>query len=225
VVGWTRLGVAHIQQGDIERGLECCNEALALAPLARDGAWARVVRGYGKIKAGGLEDGIAELREGLAWFESSHMRWTHVIGAVWLAEGYLRRDDRAHARPMIDHVLATSQATGYLHHEGRAHWLMSECLANDTPADAEKHVEAAIRIFERVDARNDLAKAMVTRAALRQRAGDLAAAQQLLDAAKTIFHTLGTHGDFARVDAALVALAGGAHVPFLADAARRENPR
>jgi len=225
VVGWTRLGVAHIQQGDIERGLECCNEALALAPLARDGAWARVVRGYGKIKAGGLEDGIAELREGLAWFESSHMRWTHVIGAVWLAEGYLRRDDRAHARPMIDHVLATSQATGYLHHEGRAHWLMSECLANDTPADAEKHVEAAIRIFERVDARNDLAKAMVTRAALRQRAGDLAAARQLLDAAKTIFHTLGTHGDFARVDAALVALAGGAHVPFLADAARRENPR
>ncbi len=53
-VGWTRMGLAHIQQGDIERGLECCNEALALAPLPRDAAWARVILGYGKIKAGRL---------------------------------------------------------------------------------------------------------------------------------------------------------------------------
>ncbi len=27
-VGWTRIGLAHIQQGDVERGLECCEEAL-----------------------------------------------------------------------------------------------------------------------------------------------------------------------------------------------------
>jgi class 3 adenylate cyclase len=205
-VGWTRLGLAHIQQGDIERGLECCNETLALAPIARDSAWARVVRGYGKIKAGRVDEGIAELSEGLAWFESSHMRWTHTIGAVWLAEGYLRRGDRAGARPLIERVLATSRATGYLHYEGRACWLMSECLAADAPAAAEDHVETAMRIFDRVGARNDLAKAMVTRAALRQRAGDVARARQLLEAANAIFHTLGTHGEFARVDAALARL-------------------
>jgi class 3 adenylate cyclase/tetratricopeptide (TPR) repeat protein len=224
VVGWTRLGLAHIQQGDIERGVECCDEALALAPLPRDGAWARVVRGYGKIKAGGLDEGVGELGEALAWFESSHMRWTHVIGAVWLAEGYLRRDDRARARPLIDHVLAVSQATGYLHHEGRAHWLMSECLAEEASVTAENHIETAIQIFERVDARNDLAKAMVTRAALRQRAGDVAAARQLLETADTIFHKLGTHGEFGRVNAALAALVRGSRIPFLVDAARRENP-
>ena len=171
VVGWTRLGLAHVQQGDVEQGLECCNEALALAPLPRDAAWARVIRGYGKIKAGRIDEGIAELSEGLAWFESSHMRWTHTIGAVWLAEGYLRRGDHASARPLIERVLATSRATGYLHYEGRACWLMGEYLAADAPAAAEDHVETAMRIFERVGARNDLAKAMVTRAALRQRAG------------------------------------------------------
>jgi class 3 adenylate cyclase/tetratricopeptide (TPR) repeat protein len=208
VVGWTRLGLAHIQQGDIGRGLECCNEALALAPLPRDAAWARVTRGYGKIKAGRLDEGIAELSEGLAWFESSHMRWTHTIGAVWLAEGYLRRGDRAGARPLIERVLATSRATGYLHYEGRACWLMGEYLAADAPAAAEDHVETAMRIFERVGARNDLAKAMVTRAALRQRARDIAAARQLLEAANVIFHTLGTHGEFGRIDAALAGLGG-----------------
>lgn len=216
VVGWTRLGVVHILQGDIGRGLECCDEALALAPLPRDAAWARVVRGYGKIKAGQLDDGIAELREALAWFQSSHMRWTHVIGAVWLAEGYLRRGDLIGARPLIDDVLATCRATGYFHHEGRACWLMSECLAFDAPADAEDCVETAIRIFERVDARNDLAKAMVTRAALRQRTGDLATARQLLEEARTIFRNLGTRGEFARVDEALAGLARDSHVPFLA---------
>ena len=207
-VGWTRLGLAHIQQGDIERGLECCNEALALAPLPRDAAWARVILGYGKIKTGRLDEGIAELSEGLAWFESSHMRWTHTIGAVWLAEGYLRRGDRAGARPLIERVLATCRATGYLHYEGRACWLLGEYLTADAPAAAEYHVETAMRIFESVGARNDLAKAMVTRAALCQRAGDIATARQLLEAANEIFHTLGTHGEFARVDAALAGLGG-----------------
>jgi class 3 adenylate cyclase/tetratricopeptide (TPR) repeat protein len=208
VVGWTRLGLAHIQQGDVERGLTCCNEALGLAPLPRDAAWARVILGHGKIKAGRLDEGIAELSEGLAWFESSHMRWTHTIGAVWLAEGYLHRGDRAGARPLIERVLATCRATGYLHYEGRACWLMGEYLADDAPAAAEDHVETAMRIFETVGARNDLAKAMVTLAALRQRAGDIAAARQLLEAANVIFHTLGTHGEFGRIDAALAGLGG-----------------
>jgi hypothetical protein len=112
------------------------------------------------------------------------------------------------ARPLIERVLATCRATGYLHYEGRACWLMGEYLADDAPAAAEDHVETAMRIFESVGARNDLAKAMVTRAALRQRAGDIAAARQLLEAANVIFQTLGTHGEFGRIDAALAGLGG-----------------
>jgi tetratricopeptide (TPR) repeat protein len=215
VVGWTRMGLAHIQHGDIERGLECCNEALGLAPLPRDAAFARVILGYGKIKAGWLDEGIAELSEGLAWFESSHMRWTHTIGAVWLAEGCLRRGDRAVARPLIERVLATSRATGYLHYEGRACWLMSECLAADAPAAAEDHVETAMRIFERVGARNDLARAMVTRAALRQRAGDVATARRLLGEASAIVQALGTRGEFARIAAARAELDRGLSIRLL----------
>ncbi len=213
-VGWTRMGLAHILQGDVDRGLECCNEALVLAPLPRDAAFARVVRGYGKTKAGQFDDGIAELGDALAWFESSHMRWTHVIGAAYLAESHLRRGDRARARPLIDHVLGTSRTTGYLQYEGRACWLMGECLAAEAPASAEDYVDTATRIFERIGARNDLARAMVTRAALRQRAGDHATARQLLDRANAIFHTLGTHGEFVRVDAAIAALVPGSNAPF-----------
>ena len=205
-VSWTRMGVAHIVRGDHERGLQCCNEALALAPIPRDIAWANVVRGYGKIKAGRADEGIAELGEGLAWFESSRMRWTHVIGAVWLAEGHLRRGDYATVRPLIEDLLSTCRSAGYFHYEGRACWLMGECLVGEAPATAEDYVVTAIRIFEQVGARNDLAKAMVTRAALRQRAADVTTARQLLHQAKAIFRALGTLDEPIRVEAALAAL-------------------
>jgi class 3 adenylate cyclase/tetratricopeptide (TPR) repeat protein len=211
--GWYRMGTAHIVRGDVETGLQCCNEALALGPIPRDAAWARVVRGYGKIKAGQVDDGIVELSEALAWFESSHMRFSQVIGSVWLAEGHLHRGDRATARRLIDDVLAVSRTTGYLHYEGRACWLMAECLAAEAPASAEDYIETAMRIFERVGARNDLAKAIVTRAALHQSAGDVAMARQLLDQASAIFQRLGTHGELAGVRAGLAALRAGSKNP------------
>jgi class 3 adenylate cyclase/tetratricopeptide (TPR) repeat protein len=214
-VSWTRMGVAHIVRGDIERGLQCCNEALALAPVPRDNAWASVVRGYGKIKAGHAIEGIAELSEGLAWFESSRMRWTHVIGAVWLAEGHLRRGDYATARHLTEDLLSTCRSAGYFHYEGRACWLMGECLAGEALAAAEDYVETAMRIFEQVGARNDLAKAMVTRAALRQRVGDVTTARQLLHQAHAIFRALGTIGEQIRVEAALAALDSGEWVKLL----------
>src|SRR5260370_33172383 len=101
-VGWTRMGLAHIQQGDIERGLECCNEALALAPLPRDAAGARVILGHGKIKAGRLDEGIAELSEGLAWFEGAHTRGTQPTGAAGLAQACRPRGAPAAARALLE---------------------------------------------------------------------------------------------------------------------------
>jgi hypothetical protein len=186
-----------------------------LAPIPRDIAWANVVRGYGKIKAGRANEGIAELSEGLAWFESSRMRWTHVIGAVWLAEGHLRRGDHATARPLIEDLLGTCRSAGYFHYEGRGCWLMAECLAREAPAIAEDYVETAIRIFELVGARNDLAKAMVTQAASRQRAGDVTKARRLLHQARAIFQALGTLGEPMRVEAALAALDRGERIHLL----------
>ena len=216
-VSWSRMGLAYIHQGDIERGLDCCSEALALAPIPRDAAWARVVIGYGKIKGGRVDEGIEELSEALAWFEGSRMRFTQIIGMAWLAEGHLRRGDRVSARALVDQLLATCRATGYVHYEGRACWLMSECLAAETPAAAEDYVESAMRIFERVGARNDLARAMVTRAALRQGVGDVATARQLLDHAYSIFQALGTLDETAHAEAARASLDHGSSIRLLAE--------
>jgi hypothetical protein len=88
-------------------------------------------------------------------------------------------------------------------------WLMGECLAAEAPTAAEPHVVKAMEILARIGARNDLARAMVTRAALRHAAGDTPAAHRLLDEAQAIFKTLGTLDEPARVEAARAALARG----------------
>ena len=206
VSGRTRLGLAFILRGDFAQGLDCCEEALALEPLPRDAAWARVVRGYGKIKSGEVGKGIAELSEAVAWFENSQMRWTHVIGSAWLAEGHLRQGDRPAAHRLADYVLAASRAAGYLQYEGRGYWLLAECLRDRNPSAADDYVKSATALFERIEARNDLAKAMVTQAMLRLDAHDPLTARSFLEKAAAIFAALRTSDELDRAKRALASL-------------------
>ena len=97
-----------------------------------------------------------------------------------------------------------------------AWWLMAECLAAEAPASANDYVATAMRIFEEVGARNDLARAMLTRAALLQKAGDLSAARRLLEQAGAIFEALHTLDEPARVKSAFSALERGSQIPMLA---------
>jgi hypothetical protein len=173
---------------------------------------AKAVAGYGQIKAGRLDAGIADLEEAVAWFANLRLRYTYARFAVWLAEGHLRRGDRTAARDLIEDVLRTSRSSGYVQLEGVASWLMGECLVPEAPASAEPHVEKAMAILGRIGARNDLARAMVTRAALRQAAGDVATGRRLLDEADAIFRELGTLDEPARVEAARTALNGSSPV-------------
>ena len=216
-IGWFRMGSAYIQQGDLERGLQCCNQALAVAAIPRDAAITKGIRGYGEIKAGRIELGIAELSDAVAWLRVSDLRYTYLHQALWLAEGYLRRGDRPTALSLVQDILERSRKAGYLHFEGRACWLMGECLGAEASASAEDYVETAIRIFEGVGARNDLARALLTCAALRQRAGDFPAARQLLDQAHTLFESIGTLDEPHHVTAALNALDRGALIRVLAE--------
>jgi hypothetical protein len=84
-----------------------------------------------------------------------------------------------------------------------------ECLAAEAPASTETYADSAIRIFEQIGAQNDLAKALVTRAALHQNASEAETARHLFDQARATFQALGTRGEFARIDAALAALNAG----------------
>ena len=225
VVGLWRMGATYVHQGDPQTAVQYCDEALALGPLPFDAAMAKAVRGYGKIKLGLVDAGIADLSEAVRWFEKSGLRYSHGRYSLFLAEGFLRRGDRTAARPVIGALLETSRALGYSHLEGTACWLMGECLATEALASAEPYVETAMGILEGIGARNDLARTMVTRAALRQAADDLTTARYLLDRAGAIFRELGTLDEPPRVEAARAALDRGAAIPLLGSSSGSRRPR
>src|SRR5260221_2199555 len=153
--------------------------------------------GYGEIKAGGVEAGIARLESVVTWLRSSRQRYSRLRFAGWLAEGHLRRGDREQAAPLIEDVLNTSRANGYRYLEGLACWLMAVCMAPEAPAAAADYADEAIRILDAIGARNDLAKAIMTRAASWQDFGDAAKAERLSNEAAAIFQDLGTYGESA----------------------------
>jgi tetratricopeptide (TPR) repeat protein len=201
-----RTGSANIQRGDTQQGLQCCVDALALARDPYDSAQARSVHGYGLIKDGQVDAGVAELSDVTEWFASSRLPYSRSIVMLWLAEGYLAQGNRDSARPLVEEALNLSRATGYLHYEALGHRLMGACIGAEAPPAAEEHLEGALRLFERLGMRNDVAKALVTKAELRRAAGDIATARQLLHEAQAIFERLGTRDEPARVKAALADL-------------------
>src|SRR6202011_207617 len=139
-------------------------------------AMAKVFRGYGQIKAGRFDTGIADLGEAIAWLEQSGLSHVRLAPTLRLAEGYLGRGEATAARAAVDDVLSRSRATGYRYLEGLADRLMGECLAEESPTIAMHHVADALRLFKAIDARNDLAKTLVTQAKLTQGYGHLAEA-------------------------------------------------
>lgn len=206
VVGLWRTGSTYVQMGDLEKGLRYVEEALALEPAPYDAAMARDVLAYAEIKAGQPHRGITLLREAIAWFDQSHLRFVRSLPALWLAEGYLQCGQHVHAQPLIEDVLETSRTIGYRYLEGLANRLMAECLAADLPTKAQAHAVNAVAILREIGARNDLAKALMTQARLRRAAGDFAMARKLLNEADAIFAELGTDGEPLRVKEMLTAL-------------------
>ncbi len=206
VVSWWRTGWTHIQRGDSDTGIRCCEEALALSPSPVDAAMARAAHGYGLVKAGRLDAGTAELAEAIAWFDQSHLRLTRSSFALYLGDGYLRQGERAKARAVLEGVLATSREVGYRHFEGIALRLLGESFLPDDPGVAGPYLDAAERILGEIGVRNEHAKTLVAQAELRRSADDPAGARALLARALTIFEELGTMDEPQRVRAALSAL-------------------
>jgi class 3 adenylate cyclase/tetratricopeptide (TPR) repeat protein len=204
VVGWWRTGSMHIQRGDAGAGIRCCEEASALSPIPFDAAMIQAVAGYGRIKAGDVAAGTAEVAAAVAWFERSRLPYTRSLFSLWLVEGHLALGQITEARAVLDPLLDTSVNNGYRHLEGVARRLLGEALGAD-PA-ALPHLDRAATILEEIGARNDVAKVLVARAAHHAATGDVAHARESLERARAIFESLRTIDGPRIVDALLASL-------------------
>jgi tetratricopeptide (TPR) repeat protein len=207
VVGWWRTASTHVQRGDPEAGLRGCKEALALSPIPFDAAMVRAIKGYGLVKLGQIDAGIAELTAALDWLNQSHLSTFQWLYGFWLAEGHLQAGNPSRARTMVEEILATSRESSR-RAEGLGERLLGESLLSEDPEAAARHLEGAIRILEEIGARNELAKALAALGSLYQRAGDVESARRLLMRALGIFEELGTLDEPPRVRAGLAALGG-----------------
>jgi len=185
-------GSVHIQRGDPARGLESCELALALAPLPFDRNMIRAIRGYGLVKSGNVSGGIAELREAVAWFTTSGLRFSRAITALRLAEALLRQRDVDEARSVLGRVLDDVQAAGYRPLEGVAHRLLGDSFVASDEKRADEHLDRAAVLFQESGARNELAKVLVSRAERARRSGRPDEARAWLHEALTRFEALGT---------------------------------
>jgi tetratricopeptide (TPR) repeat protein len=205
LVALWRIGSTHIQRGNATEGLQWCRQAWALSPPPFDAHMIKSVEGYGLLKSGDPEAGVAALEEALAWFDMSRLRYTRSTTSLRLAEGYLALGQRQRARELLDEVLDTSRDLGYRHHEGVAERLVGDSLLDEDPAAARAHLDTAERILTEVEARNELAKALVSQAQLRRAAGDWAGARARLEHALEIFERLDSVDGSARVREELAA--------------------
>jgi class 3 adenylate cyclase/tetratricopeptide (TPR) repeat protein len=212
VVGWWRTGSTHIQRGDPEAGLRCCDEALALSPIPFDAAMVGAVRGYGLIKMQQIDAGIAELTKALEWLERSHLGHFRWLYGYWLVEGYLRRGERSRARALITEILPAGREESR-RAEGVGERLLGESLMLEDPAAAANHLEVAAQILEDIGARNELAKALAALGEIREAQGDASGARQLLERGLAIFEELGTRDEPLRVREALARLAATSAKP------------
>jgi tetratricopeptide (TPR) repeat protein len=199
VVAWWQTAWTHVLRGDPRAGLDCCDEALALSPTRFDAAMTTAARGYGLIKAGEVAAGVAALTDAVGWFQRSRLGYSRLTCAVWLGDGYLRLGERGQARLLLEDVLAGSLELGYRRIEGSARRLLGELLAPEDRLAAGRELEAATGVLGEIGARDELAKALVTQAVLRQAEGDTPTARQLLERALSLFEASGTVDQPARV--------------------------
>jgi class 3 adenylate cyclase/tetratricopeptide (TPR) repeat protein len=206
VVGWWRTGVTHIYRGDAAAGLACCDEALALSPIPFDLAQVRSARGLGLIKVGDSAAGVAELRESVAWFEKSGLRFPRSAFGLFLADGYLRQGQWELARAEAEAILAICREVGYRHIECVAERLLGEALQADDPGAAAAHLGIALDLAEELGAKVEVAKSLRAQAEAARAAGERARARILFERSLQISEELGTIDDAARARRALAGL-------------------
>jgi tetratricopeptide (TPR) repeat protein len=201
-----RMGLTHIQKGEIATGMRRCEEVQALSPTPYDAAAVRGIRAYGLVREGQVAEGIAELKEVLDWYARSELRFTRYQFTLWLGEAYLKAGALDLARDVSAEVLAASGAIGYGHLEAIAHRLLGECLRPTDATAASQHLTVAVEALRRSGARNHLAKALVSQAALRRAQRDVSGARAALEESLAIFEEAGTLDEPRRVREALATL-------------------
>lgn len=182
----------HQFQRDAQQTRESAEAAMALA--TEQGfpfwlAWAPILRGWALAVQGNSEDGIAQIRQGLAAYRATGAERERSYFLALLAECYGNAGQADAGLNVLDEALAIVDRTGERFHEAELHRLKGELMLHasgmegDPPAhagEAEVCFHKAIAVARHQGAKSLELRAILSLARLWQRQGKAAAARQHL---------------------------------------------
>ena len=156
----------HVQ-GEWERAIRSCEEALALSPDPLNAAAALGWLGYAWLEWGDLGQAIPRLEEAVRLHAQFGFRQAQAWFSVFLAEAHRRGPRLETALELASQALELARASGTPPGVGWAERTLGHIAqARGALGDAEEHLEEALRIFAAAEAGFDLARTRFDLAAL-----------------------------------------------------------
>jgi predicted ATPase len=151
-------------------------------------AQAIMQRGRVLTEQGRIEEGIAQLRQGLAAWETAGTRYRRPTFLAWLAEAYGKAGQPQEGLSVLAEALAQVEQTGERYYEAELHRLEGELLlmqGDETEAEAslpqaESCFQHAIEVAQRQRAKSWELRATVSLARLWQQQGRTDEARRML---------------------------------------------
>jgi TOMM system kinase/cyclase fusion protein len=145
-------------RGDLERVFELTERSIALATEQKLYFWAGpaiCTRGWATLQRGSVDDGIAQMRQGLSIYETLGVRATYAYHLSGLIEAHLKRWAPEEGLALVDDALAGCQTLLDCFYEAELHRLKGELLRlQDDQAEAETSCRTALDLARRQDARS-----------------------------------------------------------------------
>jgi predicted ATPase len=176
--------LVHLFRRDLQAAQALAEETSALASEHEFRfylAQATMQRGRVLAEQGQMEEGIAQLRQGLAAWETAGTRYRRPTFLAWLAEAYGQAGQAADGLSVLDEALAQVDETDERYYEAELRRLKGDLLLmQGDEAEAEASLQHAIEVARRQSARSWELRATTSLARLWQQQGKRGEARQIL---------------------------------------------
>jgi predicted ATPase len=176
--------MVHLLRRDLQAAQALAEASLTLAsehefrPFL---AQATMQRGRALAEQGRIEEGIAQLRQGLAAWEATGTRYRRPTFLAWLAEAYGKVGQVEEGMSVLDEALAQVEKTDERCYEAELRRLKGELLLmQGDRTEAEASLQHAIEVARRQSARSWELRATTGLARLWQQQGRIDEARQML---------------------------------------------
>jgi predicted ATPase len=141
---------------------------------------ATIFRGLSQAGEGQIEEGIAQMLQGLTAFQAMGMRLQHPHFLALLAEAYGKAGQAEEGLSVLAEALALVEKTGERYYGAELYRLKGELLMQGDDAGAEASLHKAVEVARRLQAKSWELRATVSLCRLWQRQGRMDEARQML---------------------------------------------